>query len=114
MPPSGSAAKSETGLSYRKEAASMALLYEAGVPLFVLHTFDRFESIPFQHKFKRLKMNCTLIIIFIIIQANFKLTIRMFFDIKFRLCYGDVAQLGERGVRNAEARGSSPLISTKN
>ena len=27
---------------------------------------------------------------------------------------GDVAQLGERGVRNAEARGSIPLISTKN
>ena len=26
---------------------------------------------------------------------------------------GDVAQLGERGVRNAEARGSNPLISTK-
>jgi hypothetical protein len=26
---------------------------------------------------------------------------------------GDVAQLGERGVRNAEARGSIPLISTK-
>jgi hypothetical protein len=28
------------------------------------------------------------------------------------LRYGDVAQLGERGVRNAEVRGSSPLIST--
>jgi hypothetical protein len=26
---------------------------------------------------------------------------------------GDVAQLGERGVRNAEARGSIPLISTR-
>ena len=26
--------------------------------------------------------------------------------------YGDVAQLGERGVRNAEVRGSIPLIST--
>ncbi len=26
---------------------------------------------------------------------------------------GDVAQLGERGVRNAEARGSIPLISTQ-
>jgi hypothetical protein len=26
---------------------------------------------------------------------------------------GDVAQLGERGVRNAEARGSNPLISTR-
>ncbi len=26
---------------------------------------------------------------------------------------GDVAQLGERRVRNAEARGSIPLISTK-
>ena len=30
-----------------------------------------------------------------------------------KVCFcGDVAQLGERGVRNAEARGSSPLIST--
>jgi hypothetical protein len=54
-----------------------------------------------------------LIIIFIIIQVIFKLTICMFFDIKSRLYCGDVAQLGERGVRNAEARGSSPLISTK-
>ena len=27
--------------------------------------------------------------------------------------HGDVAQLGERGVRNAEAEGSSPFISTK-
>ena len=27
--------------------------------------------------------------------------------------FGDVAQLGERGVRNAEVRGSIPLISTK-
>ncbi len=26
---------------------------------------------------------------------------------------GDVAQMGERGVRNAEVRGSIPLISTK-
>ena len=26
---------------------------------------------------------------------------------------GDVAQLGERGVRNAEVRGSIPLISTR-
>ena len=26
---------------------------------------------------------------------------------------GDIAQLGERGVRNAEAEGSSPSISTK-
>ncbi len=26
---------------------------------------------------------------------------------------GDVAQLGERDVRNVEARGSIPLISTK-
>ena len=38
-------------------------------------------------------------------------------DPKFPLCYvrahGDVAQLGERSVRNAEARGSIPLISTK-
>ena len=25
---------------------------------------------------------------------------------------GDIAQLGERGVRNAEAEGSSPSIST--
>ncbi|VTR68944.1 hypothetical protein DESC_720322 [Desulfosarcina cetonica] len=30
----------------------------------------------------------------------------------FELIYGDVAQLGERSVRNAEARGSIPLIST--
>ena len=30
-----------------------------------------------------------------------------------KLYCGDVAQLGERGVRNAEVRGSSPLISTK-
>ena len=28
------------------------------------------------------------------------------------LLFGDVAQLGERGVRNAEVRGSNPLIST--
>jgi hypothetical protein len=28
-------------------------------------------------------------------------------------CCGDVAQMGERGVRNAEVRGSIPLISTK-
>ena len=27
-------------------------------------------------------------------------------------CCGDVAQMGERGVRNAEVRGSIPLIST--
>ena len=27
--------------------------------------------------------------------------------------YGDVAQLGERGVRNAEVGGSSPPVSTK-
>ncbi len=27
--------------------------------------------------------------------------------------YGDIAQLGERGVRNAEVGGSSPPISTK-
>ena len=26
---------------------------------------------------------------------------------------GDVAQMGERGVRNAEVRGSIPLISTR-
>ena len=30
------------------------------------------------------------------------------------LLSGDVAQLGERRVRNAEARGSIPLISTRN
>ncbi len=34
------------------------------------------------------------------------------FDMKTASC-GDVAQMGERGVRNAEARGSIPLISTK-
>lgn len=27
-------------------------------------------------------------------------------------CFGDVAQLGERSVRNAEAEGSNPFIST--
>jgi hypothetical protein len=27
--------------------------------------------------------------------------------------FGDVAQLGERSVRNAEAVGSNPIISTK-
>ena len=32
---------------------------------------------------------------------------------RFKKQDGDVAQLGERGVRNAEARGSIPLISTK-
>ena len=42
---------------------------------------------------------------------NFQLTIFInFVRINF---YGDVAQLGERGVRNAEVRGSIPLISTK-
>ena len=34
------------------------------------------------------------------------------FDMKAASC-GDVAQLGECGVRNAEVRGSIPLISTK-
>ncbi len=29
------------------------------------------------------------------------------------LVSGDVAQLGERGVRNAEVEGSNPFISTK-
>jgi hypothetical protein len=33
------------------------------------------------------------------------------FDMKTASC-GDVAQMGERGVRNAEVRGSIPLIST--
>ena len=28
------------------------------------------------------------------------------------LAYGDVAQLGERGVRNAEVVGSNPIVST--
>gem|GEM_PF-4921274 len=35
------------------------------------------------------------------------------FAMKGATSNGDVAQLGERGVRNAEARGSIPLISTK-
>ena len=30
------------------------------------------------------------------------------------LSHGDIAQLGERGVRNAEVGGSSPPISTTN
>lgn len=30
------------------------------------------------------------------------------------VCYGGVAQLGERCVRNAEVMGSNPTISTKN
>ncbi len=29
------------------------------------------------------------------------------------LCFGDVAQLGERCLRKAEAEGSNPFISTK-
>ena len=40
------------------------------------------------------------------------MTILYQFDMKSAPC-GDVAQLGERGVRNAEVRGSIPLISTK-
>jgi hypothetical protein len=32
---------------------------------------------------------------------------------KIATANGDVAQLGERSVRNAEVRGSIPLISTK-
>ena len=45
------------------------------------------------------------------IQINFRLTAFWQFDIKSASC-GDVAQMGERGVRNAEVRGSIPLIST--
>ena len=33
-------------------------------------------------------------------------------QLKRHIC-GDIAQLGERGVRNAEVGGSSPPISTK-
>jgi hypothetical protein len=37
-----------------------------------------------------------------------------FYDaIKIKQFSGDVAQLGERGVRNAEVEGSNPFISTK-
>ena len=32
---------------------------------------------------------------------------------KKRFASGDVAQMGERGVRNAEVAGSIPVISTK-
>ena len=42
----------------------------------------------------------------------FQLTVNYRFDMK-RHSRGDVAQTGERGVRNAEVRGSIPLISTK-
>ena len=45
---------------------------------------------------------------------NFELTEAHNFDKKNDLYYGDVAQMGERGVRNAEVRGSIPLISTIN
>ena len=34
------------------------------------------------------------------------------FDMKYLIYSGDVAQLGERGVRNAEVEGSTPFIST--
>ena len=40
------------------------------------------------------------------------MTIIYQFDMEAVSC-GDVAQMGERGVRNAEVRGSIPLISTK-
>ena len=43
----------------------------------------------------------------------FKLTALIQFDMILRLFCGDVAQLGERGVRNAEVEGSIPFISTK-
>ena len=42
----------------------------------------------------------------------FQLTVICGFDKEDHL-RGDVAQTGERGVRNAEVRGSIPLISTK-
>ena len=48
---------------------------------------------------------------FSIIRINFRLTAFCQFDMKPDIC-GDVAQMGERGVRNAEVRGSIPLIST--
>ena len=43
---------------------------------------------------------------------NYNLTEVYYFDKQTNLYRGDVAQLGERGVRNAEVRGSIPLIST--
>ena len=43
---------------------------------------------------------------------NFELTEAHNFDKKNKRNNGDVAQMGERGVRNAEVRGSIPLIST--
>ena len=42
----------------------------------------------------------------------FELTVYLQFDMEDKSFCGDVAQLGERGVRNAEVRGSIPLIST--
>jgi hypothetical protein len=42
---------------------------------------------------------------------SFKLTNSMEFGIRNNRFYGDVAQLGERGVRNAEVEGSIPFIS---
>ena len=42
----------------------------------------------------------------------FQLTVNFRFDME-RHPRGDVAQTGERGVRNAEVRGSIPLISTR-
>jgi hypothetical protein len=47
-----------------------------------------------------------------LIGLNFRLTDFYQFDMQAASC-GDVAQMGERGVRNAEVRGSIPLISTK-
>ena len=44
--------------------------------------------------------------------SYFQLTVNFRFDME-RHPRGDVAQTGERGVRNAEVRGSIPLISTK-
>ena len=43
---------------------------------------------------------------------DFKLTKVSFFVRLSSLQSGDVAQLGERSVRNAEAVGSNPIIST--
>ena len=41
----------------------------------------------------------------------FELTVFFQIDMVQKISYGDVAQLGERGVRNAEVEGSNPFIS---
>ena len=51
--------------------------------------------------YRQLRWGCT----------DFKLTVVIFFA-KYAIACGDVAQLGERSVRNAEVVGSNPIIST--